>query len=223
MKKNALVIGSKGTIGEALVAELTNQYRVFEVNQQNCDYSELTLQERRESFAREGPFSVIICCIGTLHNKLVSPEKRMADLTEETLAEYFRINSILPALCVRTFHDLLDKTAPSRLVALSAMVGSIGDNNLGGWYGYRSSKAALNMLIRSASIEVKRTNKQACLATIHPGTTIGPLTKPFARNIAKDKYYTPKQSAQRIVAVTESLQADQTGFFLNWDGLPIPW
>ena len=223
MKKNALVVGSKGTLGSALVAELAKHYAVFEINQDNCDYSETALQDWRENLKKEGRFSVIMICIGSLHNDVVAPEKRMADLTEQKLAEYFRINSILPALCVSSFHDLLDDTTSSKLLVLSAMVGSIGDNNLGGWYGYRSSKAALNMLIKSASIEVKRTNKQACLATIHPGTTIGPLSKPFARNIAKDKYYLPQQSAQRIVAVAESLQPQQTGSFFNWDGRLIPW
>ena len=103
------------------------------------------------------------------------------------------------------------------------MVGSIEDNQLGGWYGYRSSKAALNMMIKTASIEMKRINKKACLATIHPGTTIGPLSKPFAGGVSEDKYYSAEQSANRIFELTKTLIPQQTGSFFNWDGTHLPW
>lgn len=221
--KNALVIGSQGTIGQALAQQLSDGYAVTEINQNNCDYSEAGLQAWHDSLAELEPFSLIICCIGTLHNELVEPEKKLDHLSQQVLSEYFQINTILPALCLKQFHSLLDRTAPSSFAFLSAMVGSIGDNQLGGWYGYRSSKAALNMMVKTASVEVKRFNKQACLAVIHPGTTQGPLSKPFARGVSKDKYYTPEQSAQRIVTVLESLTPEQSGSFYNWDGSIIPW
>ena len=153
----------------------------------------------------------------------MSPEKRLSQLNTDALTEYFRINTVIPSLCLRFFHKLLDKQSSSKFVFLSAMVGSIGDNQLGGWYGYRSSKAALNMMVKTASIEVKRSNKKACLAVIHPGTTQGPLSKPFSAGVSKDKYYTPAQSAQRIIELSESLEAEQTGQFFNWDGSLLPW
>jgi NAD(P)-dependent dehydrogenase (short-subunit alcohol dehydrogenase family) len=118
---------------------------------------------------------------------------------------------------------LLDKSEPSQFAFLSAMVGSIGDNRLGGWYGYRSSKAALNMIVKTASIEVSRSNKMAAFAVIHPGTTIGSLSKPFASGIPKNKYYTAEQSASRILSLTESLTPEQSGSFFNWDGSHLPW
>ena len=222
--KRVLVIGASGTIGSALNMRLIGLgYEVETITQEQTDYSESSLKAQYERLKQGGVFTMIFCCIGTLHNHIVAPEKRLGQLNEQALSEYFRINTVLPALCLRFFYKLLDKEKPSKFVFLSAMVGSIGDNSLGGWYGYRSSKAALNMMVKTASIEVGRTNKQACLAVIHPGTTQGPLSKPFAGSVSKDKYYTPEESAERIATLTYSLKPDQTGQFFNWDGSNLPW
>ena len=221
--KKALLIGANGTIGSALATEMHPKYELYTVSREETDYSESSLANIAQELKLKGVFSLIICCIGTLHNEVVSPEKRLGQLNEVSLSEYFRINTIVPALCLRFFQPLLDKADTSRFTFLSAMVGSIGDNNLGGWYGYRSSKAALNMMVKTASIEVKRSNKMAVLAVIHPGTTIGPLSKPFAAGVSKDKYYSPEQSAQRILSLSESLVSEQTGSFFNWDGTHLPW
>jgi len=222
-KSRALLIGSNGTIGNALAELMRTQTELYTLSRQETDYSEASLEEIAQTLKRKGAFSMVICCVGTLHNDLLQPEKRLAQLTADTLAEYYRINTIIPALCLRFFHSLLDKSSTSQFVFLSAMVGSIGDNNLGGWYGYRSSKSALNQIVRTGSIELKRLNNAACLAAVHPGTTVGPLTKPFAAGIAKDKYYSPEQSAGRILELTRSLSVEQTGRFFNWDGSQIPW
>ena len=222
--KKILVIGANGTLGSAIMSYLQQlNYDVVALTQETTDYSEQSLQAHYESLKQSGAFEMIFCCIGTLHNEIVTPEKRLGQLNEQALSEYFRINTVIPSLCLRFFHPLLSKERPSKFIFLSAMVGSIGDNSLGGWYGYRSSKAALNMMIKTASIEVKRTNKAACLAVIHPGTTQGPLSKPFSAGVSKDKYYTPEQSAQRIVNLTVELTPDQTGQFFNWDGSNLPW
>jgi len=219
----ALVIGANGCIGAAIVKELSNRYDVATLSQRDTDYTQTGLQAKYDELKVGDSFSLIICCLGVLHNDLLAPEKRLSQLNEDKLAEYFRINAILPALCLRFMHKLLDKQNASKFVFLSAMVGSIGDNKLGGWYGYRSSKAALNMMIKTASVEIARSNKQACLAAIHPGTTQGPLSKPFAGGVSKDKYYTPEQSAKRIINLAESLNSEQTGSFFNWDGSILPW
>ena len=221
--KPALLIGANGTIGRALAEQMRNRYELYTLSRDETDYSEVSLQKTAQMLEQKGRFAVIICCVGILHNNTVSPEKRLSQLNEKALAEYYRINTIIPALCLRFFHKLLDNKAPSQFTFLSAMVGSIGDNNLGGWYGYRSSKAALNQIVHTGAIELKRSNNMASLALIHPGTTIGPLSKPFASGIAKEKYYTPEQSAKRILAVTESLAPEQTGGFFNWDGSSLDW
>jgi len=222
--KRILVIGANGTLGASITAHLQQHgYDVATLTQKTTDYSEQSLQAHYDSLKQGGAFQMIFCCIGALHNDIVMPEKRLGQLNEKALSEYFRINTIIPSLCLRFFHSLLTKDTPSKFVFLSAMVGSISDNNLGGWYGYRSSKAALNMMIKTASIEVNRTNKNACLAVIHPGTTQGPLSKPFSGGVSKDKYYTPEQSAHRIVTLTNELLPSQTGQFFNWDGSNLPW
>lgn len=221
--KKTLIIGSNGTIGNALLGQLSECTQVYTLSRQDTDYTEGDLKKHAAKFKSIGPFSAIICCIGSLHNDQVSPEKRLSQISVSGLEEYFRINTILPALCLKYFVGLLDKKEPSQFVFLSAMVGSINDNKLGGWYGYRSSKAALNMIVKTASIEVSRTNKMACLAVVHPGTTQGALSKPFAGGVSKDKYYTPKQSAERIWFLTQGLKPNQSGSFFNWDGSELPW
>lgn len=226
--KNILVIGATGTIGSALNSHFRNSessklFRVFTLTRDDTDYSEESLALAFERLNEHAPFAHIISCIGTLHNEIVSPEKRLEQIQADKLAEYFRINTIIPSLCLSHFHNLLDKRAPATFTFLSAMVGSISDNQLGGWYGYRSSKAALNMMIKTASVELRRRNPMCCLVVIHPGTTIGPLSKPFSGGVSSDKYYTPEQSAQRIANIVINLKPEDTGSFLNWDGAQLPW
>lgn len=221
--KRALLIGANGTIGSALFDLMAARYQLSTVSRSNSDYSEASLASLAEQFKQQGDYDLIICCIGVLHNDVVKPEKRLTQISQPALAEYFHINTILPALCLKAFTPLLSKTSASRFTFLSAMVGSIGDNSLGGWYGYRSSKAALNMLIKTASIELARTHRTSALAVIHPGTTQGALSKPFSGGVPKDKYYTPLQSAERILAVSQALTPANSGSFYNWDGQVLPW
>lgn len=221
--KRSLIIGSNGTIGSALQKLMLADNELYTISQSDTDYCDDSLALLSSKLKEKGDFHTIICCIGVLHNDVVAPEKSLTQIKRDVLAEYFRINTILPAMCLKAFAPLLSKRELSRFTFLSAMVGSIEDNALGGWYGYRSSKAALNMMVKTASIELARTNKQASIAAIHPGTTQGPLSKPFAAGINRDKYYTPEQSAKRILQITESLQAVDTGSFYNWDGRELPW
>lgn len=221
--KRALIIGSSGTIGSALYNLMEANNELYTISQTDTDYSDESLFALSAELKEKGDFHTIICCIGVLHNDVVAPEKRLSQLNSDTLSEYFRINTILPTMCLKAFAPLLSKHEPSRFTFLSAMVGSIGDNALGGWYGYRSSKAALNMMVKTASVELARTHKKAAVAVIHPGTTQGPLSKPFSSGINRDNYYTPEQSATRILEITESLQPVNTGSFYNWDGSELPW
>ena len=223
MRPKALVIGSDGTIGSAIVDQLGSKYEVYRISRASCDYSESALQAQFEYLMKQGKFSKIICTIGVLHDDVVKPEKRIKELDQDKLMHYFYINSVLPALCIKHFHNLLDKSSSSTFACLSAMVGSTKDNQLGGWYGYRASKAALNSLVKTASIELTRTHKHSSLVAIHPGTTIGDLSAPFAKNVKPGKYYTPPQSAQRILAVMDSVSLDQSGSFFNWDGQLLDW
>lgn len=222
-KQRALVIGSNGVIGQAIVAQLQASYELYTLSRGNCDFTDETLATKAVEYRQQGSFDLIICCVGVLHNERLQPEKRLSQLNADRLSEYFLINSILPALCIKHFAGLLNKTKPSVFLTLSAMVGSISDNKLGGWYGYRASKAALNMLVKTASIEIARQNKLACIASVHPGTTQGKLSKPFSSRVAPSNYYSPEQSANRIIELSTSLNAELSGGFFNWDTSQIPW
>ena len=221
--KRALVIGSNGTLGSALTKRLKDDFYVHCINRNNTDYSEASLTGLANELKAKGRFDRIICCIGVLHNDSLSPEKSLKQLNEKALSEYFYVNTILPALCIKAFTPLLCKDVDTQFAVLSAMVGSIEDNKLGGWYGYRSSKAALNMLVKTASIEFTRTNKKCSIAAIHPGTTQGNLSRPFSAKIDPKNYYTPEQSAMRILRVIDNLTLKTSGSFLNWDGTELPW
>ena len=222
-KPKALVIGSNGTIGKALSNELVKKYDLIKLSQENTQYTEEGLDQFRQSFHSETVFSLIICCIGVLHDEVVQPEKNLKAIDQQKMSHYFQVNAILPMLCMQYFVSLLDKHSESVYINLSAMVGSTSDNRLGGWYGYRSSKAALNSLVKTTSIEVARTNKNATIVAMHPGTTVGSLSKPFSKKIDKAKYYSPEQTAKRILKVAKQLSPQDSGSFLNWDGSILPW
>lgn len=222
-KPNALVIGSNGAIAQALIELLGQTHQVATLSRQNTDYSEASLQEAFRGFSSLGDFDYIICCAGVLKDEIVRPEKNSKQVTAQGLAHYFQINSIVPMLCLKHFHPLLSRKKASVFVCLSAMVGSIEDNHLGGWYGYRSSKAALNMLIKTTAIEVARSNKNARIIAVHPGTTVSELSAPFAANVKQGNYYTPRKSASRILKVMTKLDSQDTGSFFNWNGEKLPW
>ena len=222
-KPHALVIGSRGAIAQALIEQLGETHTVVTLSRQHTDYSEQSLEKLSREYAALGEFDRIVCCTGTLQDSQVSPEKNLKQVSAEGLQHYFEINTILPMLCLKHFHPLLSRHSTSVFACLTALVGSIEDNHLGGWYGYRSSKAALNMLVRNTAIEVGRFNKSARIVAIHPGTTISELSAPFAANVKPGKYYTPNQSASRIIKVMQQQANQSSGGFFNWDGHRLPW
>ncbi|RUO20955.1 short-chain dehydrogenase [Aliidiomarina iranensis] len=191
--------------------------------------SEASLQALFATWAKADiQLSGVLSTIGWLHQENEQhgnwqPERRIESLNEAQLLEYFRVNAILPALILQHAKPLLPKKEPSFVIQLGAKVGSISDNHLGGWYGYRSSKAALNMLYKTAAIEFKRTHKQLCIGVIHPGTTDTELSKPFQERLPADKLYSAAESAERIWAVINGLSAKDTGGFWFWDGEPLLW
>jgi NAD(P)-dependent dehydrogenase (short-subunit alcohol dehydrogenase family) len=165
----------------------------------------------------------VINSSGILHEHDLLPEKSLSQCAQESLMRLFLVNSIGPLMLARTVIPLMPRNQPAHFAVLSAMVGSIGDNRLGGWYGYRASKAALNQFMRTLAVECYRSHPQLCITAIHPGTTDTSLSQPFQGNVKPGKLYTPAQSAGRILHVVKSGKAEQSGRFVNWDGKPIPW
>lgn len=165
----------------------------------------------------------VIHAAGILHEKELQPEKSLRQCQQDSLLRLFQVNSIGPLMLARAVIPLMPKNLPGHFAVLSAMVGSIGDNRLGGWYGYRASKAALNQFMRTLAVECRRTHPQLCITAIHPGTTDTALSRPFQANVRPGKLYMASQSAARILKEVSAASAEQSGHFINWDGKPIPW
>lgn len=244
-KGNALVIGASGGIGKALVKKLheSGEYQyVFAVSRslpaapiEGVQYH--TLDSENENLVAQycqqlkqagGQFSLVVCCIGALHaigvdNQKIMPEKRLEDIQKDQLSFYFTTNAILPAIWLKHVEPLLKGTEPSKLVFFSARVGSISDNNLGGWYGYRASKSALNMMIKCAQIECQRRAKNVCLISYHPGTVETELSKPFQSKVPKNKLFTTDFTVTQLLNIIPNLTAENGPHFIDWQGKSIPW
>lgn len=227
-----LIIGAGGGIGQALVQYYHEQgASVQALSRQQVsklpgqwllvnDYTETSLQRIVSQIKQP---DIVISTLGILHTDDFMPEKRIVDLNWHQLQQSYYVNAVLPILLLQQLLPLLPKKNPCVWAQLSAKVGSITDNYLGGWYSYRASKSALNMLLKTASVELKRTHKQLCLAAIHPGTTDTELSQPFQQRLPADKLYTPAQSAERIATVINQLTAEDSGGFWHWDGSPLPY
>ena len=165
----------------------------------------------------------VICTSGMLKADGVNPEKRVADLNSENLVRLYRVNAMGPVLLARELWPVLRGDHALRFTAISARVGSISDNHLGGWYAYRASKAALNQLMRTLSIEMARANPAACVATLHPGTVDTDLSKPFQSNVPAGKLFTATDSADRLWRVLDGLGPGDNGKLFAYDGSVIPY
>lgn len=216
---SAIVIGASGGIGRALADALAERGPVVRLSRSAGDLDltdEGSIDAAAERLRGQGPCTHIIVTAGLLHDSGLAPERSLRDLSADRLARSFAVNAIGPALCLRHFLPLL---APDgRFAALSARVGSISDNRLGGWYGYRASKAALNQLVRTAAIELARTRPLAVCVTLHPGTVDTPMSRPFQRGVPADQLFTPAHSAERLLAVLDGLTPADSGHCFDWAG-----
>ncbi|MGK7909831.1 MAG: SDR family NAD(P)-dependent oxidoreductase [Synechococcus sp.] len=166
---------------------------------------------------------LVVNCVGILHDDTMRPEKGLRQLEMEQLTRYFQTNSIPSALLAKHLLPLLKHRDRSVFASISAKVGSIGDNFLGGWYGYRASKAALNMLMRTAAIEYRRKSPETIIVTLHPGTTDTDLSKPFQSNVPPEKLFSTERTVSQLLDVISGLELEDSGQFFNWDGQPLPW
>ncbi len=165
----------------------------------------------------------VVNAVGWLQEGSFSPEKSLRHLNAEQLQRYFLVNSIGPVLLAKHLLPFFRHPQRSIFAHLSAKVGSITDNQLGGWYGYRASKAALNMLIKTAAIEYQRYAPQAILVCLHPGTTDTELSKPFQRSVPPEKLFNSDRTVRQLLAVMEQLTPQDSGCFYSWDGSQLPW
>ncbi|CAG8999527.1 MAG: hypothetical protein CENE_01506 [Candidatus Celerinatantimonas neptuna] len=237
MYNNIVVIGSSGAIGTALTKQLAIRYPSAELHafsqkaietpsehviSHPINYSdENSLNESAKIAARKRPVDLVFVVTGILHAKNLMPEKSLQELSAEKFSQVITANTLLPALLAKYFLPQMNQQNRSVFAALSARVGSISDNQLGGWYSYRASKAALNMIIKSAAIEIHRLNKKAIVVSLHPGTVDSPLSKPFQRYVDKSKLFSPEHSALSLLNVINNLTPEQSGKCFAWDGKEI--
>jgi len=222
----ALVIGASGGIGQALVQTLQTHPRcglvigLYRHSSPAVDFDDAaSIALAAQELKGRGPFQLIINAAGVLHTANFMPEKKLGDLNFAQLQATFQANTFGPALVLAHFAPLLDAQR-GVLACLSARVGSIGDNRLGGWYSYRASKAALNMLVKTAAVELARSKPHAVLVSVHPGTVSTALSKPFkGEQIGRP----PLQAARDILQTLNGLQPVDSGCFVAYDGQPLPW
>ena len=225
----ALVIGASGGIGEALLTRLQQDARFARVlglsrhGQPALDLQdEASIAQAAAHVAGLGvPLRLLIDATGLLHGQGLQPEKSWQQLDPVQMAQAFAINAIGPALLMKHFLPLLPREGRAVFATLSAKVGSIGDNQLGGWYSYRASKAALNQLVRTAAIELRRRQPLALCVALHPGTVATALSAPFAKTGLQVQ--APDHAASRLLGVIGGLQAADSGGFFNHDGSTLPW
>ncbi|MDY6782995.1 MAG: SDR family NAD(P)-dependent oxidoreductase [Cyanobacteriota bacterium] len=246
---NTLIVGASGGIGGAFVRQLLADNSIATVcatyrrresastlltlenqypDKLTCFPLDTTQEEQIVEVVQKLSASIeklhlVINCVGILHEGELQPEKSLRQLNAEHLLRYFQVNSIGTALLAKHLLPLLRHGDRSIFAAISAKIGSIGDNRLGGWYGYRASKAALNMLLRTIAIEYRRKTPRTIVTALHPGTTDTQLSEPFQKNVPAEKLFSVERCATQLLAVIDGLEENQSGQFFSWDGQPLPW
>lgn len=219
---DALVIGASGGIGAAVAAEMKSRGGNVTAVSRSDDGLDVTDAESVERVlgALDGPFQTVFVATGILAAKGHAPEKQLSAIDADAMAQVFAVNTIGVANILRHLPRLLPKTGRSVTGVLTARVGSIGDNGIGGWHSYRASKAAANMLVHGAAIELARSHSDAVVAALHPGTVATPFTEgydpPHGKSSATD-------AAGQLLDVMERLRPDQSGGFFDYSGTEVPW
>lgn len=232
--KEIAVFGASGAIGNALITKLSllhpnakihafsrniTNNTLKNIKYKNIDYlNEDLLAQAAEEINN---LDLVFVATGILHTNNISPEKSLKQISMNNLEQIFVANTISPSLIGKHFIPKLNHKSRAIFAAISARVGSVSDNKLGGWYAYRMSKAALNMFIKTASIEAQRLNKNSIVIGVHPGTVDSKLSKPFQKNIPQGKLFTPEYSAERLIQVLNNLTTRDTGKCFAWDSKEI--
>lgn len=226
----AVVIGASGGIGAALVEALREEgafdvvhgfARSFEGERRLDLTDETSIAAAAASMAAGLAPTLVIVATGLLHEGERGPEKALRELDPVWLARNFAVNAIGPAMVARHFLPLMPRTGRTVFAALSARVGSISDNRMGGWHGYRASKAALNQLIRTISVEEKRRNDRSIVVALHPGTVDTELSKPFQGNVRAGGLFDTGRAAVQLLDVLDGLKAPDSGRLFDWEGKEV--
>lgn len=233
------VIGASGGIGAAFCRALAGSDRVSKVHALSRSITEFdddkirsstldllddaSVAEAAERVSQDGPLDLVIVATGILHQDELQPEKTLRDIDGFRMLDVLQVNTVGPAVVAKHFLPLMRRGAKSVFAVLSARVGSIDDNRLGGWVSYRASKAALNMTMKTLAIEHARRWPDGVVASLHPGTVATGLSEPFRSRVPADKLFTPEVAAAHLLGVVDGLTPDDTGGFFAWDGSRITY
>lgn len=235
-----MIVGASGAIGSEFVRQLAADARVAHVHalsREPVDFQddkvlpiatdigdEASVRLAAQAVASRGDVDLVVVASGVLHRgAAIRPEKSLRDIDPEAMLDVFRTNTVGPALVAKHFLPRFGRDGKSVFAALSARVGSIGDNRLGGWVSYRASKSALNMILKTLSIEHARRFPDAVIAGLHPGTVDSALSAPFQRRVPDSRLFSPQQSVGYLLAVIDRLTPSDTGGFFAWDGTSIDY
>jgi NAD(P)-dependent dehydrogenase (short-subunit alcohol dehydrogenase family) len=230
-----LIIGASSGVAHAIVSHLRlrNHSSIYTVSRSTMkaqvgvvsiesDYSQGSIEKICEQLkAEDVDITHVFICNGLLHDAEVFPEKQLREFTQEKWMATMHVNALVPMMWIQAIAAILPSKAHCLFTVFSARVGSISDNRLGGWYSYRSSKAALNMLVKTASLEMKRTHPNVSFLLFHPGTMDTPLSEPFQQRVPKEKLFTPEFVAERLLDLLEDNAEEGTLRYLDWAGKPI--
>ncbi|NRB29550.1 MAG: SDR family NAD(P)-dependent oxidoreductase [Rhizobiaceae bacterium] len=238
--KRCVVVGASGGIGAGFVEHLLARDSVEQVygfarsstvsaesdrfTTGRLDYADVgSIKAAADRVKQDGPVDLVIVATGLLHAEDgFGPEKSMRQLDPEALSRAYLVNAIGPIMVAKHFLPLLTKDRKSVFAALSARVGSISDNRIGGWYGYRAAKAGLNQMLRTASIEHQRRWPHSVIIGLHPGTVDTGLSKPFQRNVADGKLFTAQHSTGQMLNVIDRVTEADSGNIFAYDGSQVP-
>lgn len=220
--KRVLIIGASGGIGQAMVSACRARGDDVTALSRSHDGFEITDEASVAGHLEglEGSFDLVLVATGALEINGAAPEKSIKAVTAQAMMDQFAVNALGPALVLRHAAELLPRDRPAVMAVLSARVGSIGDNRIGGWISYRSAKAAVNQIVHTTSIELSRTHKQSICVALHPGTVATPFTEKY---LGRHPSVRPEEAAENLLNVISGLTPDQTGQFFDWAGKAVPW
>lgn len=240
IKHLVLVIGARGGIAQALCKQLlecesTHVVAISRGPQPNdlihsrlqwitCDHQVEQIANIISDIKQRGlPIAKVFICTGLLHQGDIQPEKKIEQFNEAQFTELMKVNVVVPTLWVQHLIDACKGKHQCAITCFSARVGSISDNRLGGWYSYRMTKAALNMMVKSAAVEYARRAKNVKLVAFHPGTTDTALSKPFQANVPEGKLFTPQFVASQLLTIIDEIEYDNQASFIDWQGKSVKW
>lgn len=237
MPHTAIVVGAGSKIAQALIDKLVKEdtcqhilaisrgqtFSDSKITSINTQYDEASIEQACSQISLSAPVGKVFICQGILHQDELQPERKLESISSDNMLKVYEANTVTPSLWLKYLTSHLKSNEPCKVALFSARIGSISDNQLGGWYSYRASKAALNMMVKTFSVELARRAKNVKLLAFHPGTTDTPLSEPFQRSVPEGKLFTPEFVASQLLSLLDTLEMDGKASYMDWNHQSITW